>query len=81
MIPERSKTVPLYEYQCGKCGSRFEQIVYGDDKPVSCRACGSAGVTRLLSTFSVLGSSDRPRSEPTPCDTCGAAERGTCGMK
>jgi putative FmdB family regulatory protein len=40
--------MPLYEYECFLCGSRFERIQRFADAPVStCPACGGA-VRRLL---------------------------------
>jgi putative FmdB family regulatory protein len=33
--------MPLYEYQCKKCGHRFEKILKFSDKPVKkCPECG-----------------------------------------
>ncbi len=41
--------MPLYEYQCRKCGRRFERIQKFSDEPQSvCEECGGA-VERLLS--------------------------------
>src|SRR5437868_15007382 len=35
--------MPLYEYQCSKCGHRFEKIQKFSDKPIKkCPECGSA---------------------------------------
>ncbi|MCL5671124.1 MAG: zinc ribbon domain-containing protein [Acidobacteria bacterium] len=42
-------TLPLYEYRCGKCGSRIEKIQKFSDPPLTtCEACGGE-LTRLLS--------------------------------
>ena len=43
--------MPLYEYECGACGRRFELIRKFSDPPVEvCTLCGSGPVTRLLSS-------------------------------
>jgi putative FmdB family regulatory protein len=35
--------MPLYEYQCKKCGHRFEKIQKFSDKPIKkCPKCGGA---------------------------------------
>jgi putative FmdB family regulatory protein len=35
--------MPLYEYQCKKCGHRFEKIQKFSDKPIKkCPECGAA---------------------------------------
>ena len=41
--------MPLYEYQCEKCGSRIEKIQKFSDPPLAtCEKCGG-DLTRLLS--------------------------------
>jgi putative FmdB family regulatory protein len=41
--------MPLYEYQCKKCGHRFEKIRKFSDKPIKkCPECGGV-VEQLLS--------------------------------
>jgi putative FmdB family regulatory protein len=52
--------VPLYEYRCGKCGSRFAQLigVTADSTEPRCRHCGSREATRLISKFSRIRGED-----------------------
>jgi putative FmdB family regulatory protein len=43
--------MPLYEYQCEACGSRFEKIQKFSDPPADvCAKCGKGPVTKLLSS-------------------------------
>ena len=45
--------MPLYEYQCKKCGHRFEKIQKFSDKPIKkCPECGGA-VEQLMSAPAV----------------------------
>src|SRR5262245_53966351 len=45
--------MPLYEYQCKKCGHRFERIQKFSDAPIKkCPECGGA-VERLISAPAV----------------------------
>src|SRR5215470_236534 len=45
--------MPLYEYQCKKCGHRFEKIVKFSDRPIKkCPECGGP-VEQLLSAPAV----------------------------
>jgi putative FmdB family regulatory protein len=45
--------MPLYEYQCKKCGHRFEKIQKFSDKPITkCPECGGK-VEQLLSAPAV----------------------------
>ena len=42
-------SVPLYEYQCPKCGCRFERIQkFSDPDPKKCPNCGAGKLERLL---------------------------------
>jgi putative FmdB family regulatory protein len=43
--------VPIYEYRCDGCTEQFEELLRTVDAQVSCPSCGSAAVTRLLSSF------------------------------
>jgi putative FmdB family regulatory protein len=43
--------MPLYEFECGACARRFEELASAPSEPV-CPACGAPGPNRLLSTFS-----------------------------
>ena len=43
--------MPLYEYECDACGSRFEVIQKFSDPAVEvCKQCGKGPVRRLLSS-------------------------------
>lgn len=41
--------MPLFEFQCEKCGKIFDKLVLsGDGKGVACPECGSRKVKRLI---------------------------------
>ena len=41
--------MPLYEYQCPKCGHHFERIQkFSDPDPKKCPRCGAGKIERLL---------------------------------
>jgi putative FmdB family regulatory protein len=66
--------MPLYEYYCSDCKSRFELLVshqHADD--VVCMKCHSEKVRRLLSVFAFAGSD----SEDSSFDDMGPST-GTC---
>jgi putative FmdB family regulatory protein len=70
--------MPILEFECRDCGTKFEKIVPSASTPVTCKKCESAKVTQLLSVFAVSGSSAKhASSEPGPC-ACGAPRRGMC---
>jgi putative FmdB family regulatory protein len=68
--------VPLYEYVCRKCTRQFEELVFGDAKPV-CPICKSDDLERVLSVVAV----GKARSNMPPPPQCGSCpSRGGCGF-
>ncbi len=55
--------MPLYEFQCPDCGTRFEKLVRATaQESIACPSCRSAQVERQFSAFaSGGGSSDAPQ--------------------
>ena len=47
--------MPLYEYQCRDCGSKFEELISGEAEKIPCPECGSENVGRLMSMFASSG--------------------------
>jgi putative FmdB family regulatory protein len=71
--------MPIFEYRCRECGTKFEKIVTNGSLEVACNHCASKRVDKLLSVFAVSGvSREAAAAEPGPCP-CGAARRGMCG--
>ena len=65
--------MPLYEYRCEGCGTRFEALIQGSQK-AACTSCGGKKLEKLLSTFAVsAGGSSSPAPAPAMggCGTCG----------
>jgi putative FmdB family regulatory protein len=54
--------MPLYEYRCLACGQQFELLVLKAAAAVACRACNSATVERIFSTFAVSSEASRQAS-------------------
>jgi putative FmdB family regulatory protein len=51
--------MPIYEYQCGSCGSKKEHLQKLSDEPIPvCPTCGSNTYTKLISAagFQLKGS-------------------------
>ena len=73
--------MPIFEYRCKDCGTKFEKIVFNGRSVVVCQHCSSKRVDKLLSVFAVSGVSREAAAarQPTgPCP-CGAPRRGMCG--
>ena len=43
--------MPIYEYQCEDCGTKFEKLVRRGENAVACPSCGQSHLRTELSTF------------------------------
>lgn len=41
--------MPIFEYECKKCGRLFEELVMSSCQEVACPACGSTKLDKLMS--------------------------------
>jgi len=64
--------MPIYEYQCQKCGHRFEELVLGK-KEIKCPNCKGTDLKKLFSAFSTLEESNISSGS----DSC---DNGTCNI-
>jgi putative FmdB family regulatory protein len=50
--------MPIYEYQCQKCNSKFEvlQSIISNDEGLNCPECGAPEPKKLFSLFASFGS-------------------------
>jgi putative FmdB family regulatory protein len=50
--------MPIYEYECGRCGAIESQVVIGSQRasPPPCPQCGSRKTRRVMSSFAVVES-------------------------
>lgn len=71
--------MPIYEYVCRACGSRFEALVrIGKEGDVRCEACQSPDVRKLLSAFGIGGGGSRLKAASSGCSTCHGHSCATC---
>jgi putative FmdB family regulatory protein len=73
--------MPVYEYQCDKCGHTTESIraMRDADEAIACESCGSKKTHRAHSVFSAATSQPSGGLPMTGCGRCGDP-RGSCGM-
>jgi putative FmdB family regulatory protein len=71
--------MPVYEYRCEDCGSKFEKLVRrsDDSNALVCRPCGENHLQHELSTHA-NGSSKSSQAPSFPSGGC--ANPGMCGM-
>jgi putative FmdB family regulatory protein len=72
--------VPLYEYACGDCGTRFERLLSFTraSADLTCPDCGARDVRRLPSVFAALNRGDTALPMMSGAG-CGCAHGGGCG--
>ena len=63
--------MPIYEFQCGRCGHRFESYRSLSDggKKEACPACGGSAQKLRISLFRASG------SNPSGKSSCGGGPR------
>lgn len=65
--------MPLYEYRCPECGTRFEEIraLRQADEEVECPVCGSGAPRRQLSSFATASGGRSPGGGSASCGPTG----------
>lgn len=71
--------MPIYEFRCSGCGSRFEKLCQLGESGeyVRCPNCNAASPERVMSSFRAAGS--RISSGGSGCSSCGATDCSSCG--
>ncbi len=65
--------MPIYEYRCEKCGSKFEVFVRSSDseEELRCEHCGHTGVKRVFSAFATSGETSSVGGGASSCGSSG----------
>ncbi|MHB8142073.1 MAG: FmdB family zinc ribbon protein [Thermoleophilia bacterium] len=73
--------MPIYEYCCGSCKARFEELVRSMEASadVRCPACGSLKTDRLMSGFSFSSGGSGGSAAGKSCGTCSSTSCASCG--
>jgi putative FmdB family regulatory protein len=66
--------MPIYEYVCDECETRFEKIVINKQQEIACPNCASKKATIQLSVFATAGGNGG--SSPSSSSGSGG---GCCG--
>ena len=74
--------MPIYEFNCPKCKTVFEELVFGQDAP-PCPKCGSEKTEKLLSrpTLHMQGEPNRVGQQvsfPSSGGGCAGCSGGSC---
>lgn len=73
--------MPLYEYVCLDCRSRFEILrpMREADQPIQCEQCASEHTSRCLTVFYAHGSSGALAGGGGGCASCSSGSCASCG--
>lgn len=75
--------MPIFEYRCDDCGSRFERLVKASTKAedLECPSCGENHLRQELSTFAAHAGGKRQEAAPTSggCPAGMCRTPGLCG--
>jgi putative FmdB family regulatory protein len=70
--------MPIYEYLCDECDTRFERIVINNQQEIACPKCASKKATIQLSVFATPnGSASGASAKSSPSFSGGGG--GCCG--
>jgi putative FmdB family regulatory protein len=58
--------MPIYEYICDDCGTKFEKLVRRNQDAVACPSCGESHLKTALSTFAAHSSNGKSEASPFP---------------
>jgi putative FmdB family regulatory protein len=72
--------MPIFEYECRACKTRFEQLVFDRTVEIACKKCGSKDIVQQLSTFAVSSETSKSSPPPQGCAGCPGMQGGSCSM-
>jgi putative FmdB family regulatory protein len=73
--------MPIYEYICERCKTRYERVVLSKNGTPECPECGSRKAVVQFSVFATHsgnGGKAAARETAAPASSCGCTARG-CG--
>jgi len=73
--------MPIYEYNCEDCGTKFEKLIRRTGDEVACPSCGQNHLKLQLSTFAAHANGATKQSSEMPSCAGGMCRTpDLCGM-
>ena len=69
--------MPIFEYLCDECGTKFEKLVRRAGDATLCPSCGDSHVTTQYSTFAARANAKEASMPSCPSGMC--QNPGFCG--
>ena len=70
--------MPIFEYRCDDCDTRFEKIAFREPDVVECPDCTGSRTLKLISAFAVARQDSSTAVPEAGACPCGAPQRGMC---
>jgi putative FmdB family regulatory protein len=71
--------MPIFEYLCDGCGTKFEKLVRRSEDSTLCPSCGDTHVTTQYSTFAARANGVSKESSMGGCPSGMCQNPGMCG--
>ncbi len=71
--------MPIYEYVCDDCGTRYERIVLSKSTVIECPKCLSAKQQMQISVFAAHGNGAKSSSDSSSSSGSSSSGGGCCG--
>jgi len=74
--------MPIYEYRCEDCGTKFEKLVRraSEVPEIGCPSCGQKHLNQEFSTFAAHANGPAKQAEAPVCPSGMCSNPGMCGM-
>ena len=74
--------MPIYEYLCQDCGTKFEKLVRrsADASETQCPSCGQKHLQQEFSTFAAHANGSPKSADMPACPSGQCSNPGMCGM-
>jgi putative FmdB family regulatory protein len=72
--------MPIFEYVCDDCGTKFEKLVRRGGDQVVCPSCGESHLTTQFSTFSAHANGKSAQSQAPSCPGGMCRTPDLCGL-
>lgn len=72
--------MPIFEYRCEDCGTRFEKLVRRNGEELACPSCGQNHLQQELSTFAAHSGGQKAAPAPGGCGAGMCRTPDLCGL-
>jgi putative FmdB family regulatory protein len=72
--------MPIYEYRCEDCGTKFEKLIRRSSDQPECPSCGQKHLAQQHSTFAAHAGGGSKSADMPVCPSGRCSNPGMCGM-